>query len=143
MSNWREKGLACGLLVLRVLAGAGIAYHGYGKVFGGHMDRFAAGVAAMGLPLPGFFAWAAALSELVGGICLALGLGTRMAALLILATMLVAAFGKHAGDPFGKRELALMYGTAALTLLLTGPGKMALDTLLGGWLFWRRKTERK
>ena len=61
-----------GLLILRVLAGAGIAYHGYGKLFGGRMDKFAEGVAAMGCPMPEVFAWAAALSEVAGGILLAL-----------------------------------------------------------------------
>ncbi len=60
--------------------GLGIAHYGYGKTFGGHMDKFAAGVAQMGLPLPVVFAWAAAFSELLGGILVAVGFQTRAAA---------------------------------------------------------------
>ncbi len=63
-----------GLLWLRVLMGAGIAYHGYGIVFGGNMEHFAQSVAHLGFPRPEIFAWAAALSEFLGGILIALGL---------------------------------------------------------------------
>ena len=54
------------LLLLR-LSGLGLALaHGYGKVVAlstGQGDRFIAGVEALGFPLPGLFAWAAALAE--------------------------------------------------------------------------------
>src|SRR3989338_2225058 len=96
-----------GLLWLRVLRGAAMVYHGYGKVFGGHMEGMIQGVAGMGFHAPVFFAWAAALSEFAGGILLVLGLFTRPAALFILITMGVAAFVAHANDPFTPKELAL------------------------------------
>jgi putative oxidoreductase len=98
------------------------------------MAMFAKGVATMGFPSPSLFAWAAALSELAGGICLVLGLGTRFAAFFILVTMLVAAFVRHAADPFNVRELALAYGTVAGTLILTGAGPFSLDQhILNRW----------
>ena len=43
---------------------------------------------------PVFFAWMGAFSEAVGGILLAIGLKTRVAAFLIMCTMLVAIFGQ-------------------------------------------------
>lgn len=119
-----------GLLWLRVLAGSGIAYHGYGKVFGGHIPMMAEGLTKMGFPMPTYFAWAAALSEFLGGICLALGLMTPLAALAVFVTMSVAAFVAHADDPFQKKELALAYWTASGAILMTGPGTWSLDTLL-------------
>ena len=119
-----------GLLWLRALAGAGIAYHGYGKVFGGHMDQMIQGVAAMGFPMPVFFAWAAALSEFAGGICLVLGLGTRFAAAFIFITMSVAAFITHSKDPLSVKELALAYWTASGALIFMGGGCWSLDSLL-------------
>ena len=94
-ANWRERATDAGLLLLRICLGLGMAYHGWGKVFGGHMEGFAKGVAAMGFPAPAFFAWAAALSELAGGILVAAGIGTRYAAFFILMTMFVAAFVRH------------------------------------------------
>lgn len=118
-----------GLLWLRVLAGAGIAYHGYGKVFGGHMGQMTEGVAKLGFPMPEVFAWAAALSEFGGGILLILGLGTRIGAFFIFSTMTVAAFVQHAQDPFQVKELALAYWTAAGALFFTGAGALSFDNL--------------
>src|SRR5262245_13710552 len=86
------------LLLLR-LAGLGLALaHGWGKI-----ERFATGqggrlvesVAKLGFPQPELFAWAAALSEFVGGLLVTLGLGTRVAAGFAAFTMGVAAFARH------------------------------------------------
>ena len=120
-----------GLLLLRVFAGLSLAFaHGLGKL--PPSERFLAGVAEMGFPLPALFGWAAALAEFAGGILLALGLLTRPAALFVGITIAVAAFIRHAGSPFGERELALLYGTAAVMLLLTGAGRYAIDRRLQG-----------
>jgi len=126
----KEKLRDTGLLWLRLLAGSGIAYHGYGKVFGGHVERLTEGVAAMGFPMPAFFALAAALSEFAGGLLLIAGLGTRYAAGFIFVTMSVAAFMAHAADPFQKKELALAYWTIAGALVMTGGGRWSLDRKL-------------
>lgn len=125
-----NKALDLGLLWLRVLMGAGIAYHGYGKVFGGQVDMLAQGVAAMGFPMPGVFAWAAALSEFAGGLLVAVGFQTRLAALAVFLTMSVAAFRAHAADPFATKELALAYWTMAGALMLTGGGAYTLEARL-------------
>jgi putative oxidoreductase len=111
-----------------------MATHGYAKIFGGFMDKFTAGVAEMGFPAPAFFAWAAALSEFVGAICLALGLGTRVAAFFIAVTMVVAAFVRGAGKAFADRELALLYLVLCATFLVVGGGRFAVERL------WRKAT---
>lgn len=129
-SECKEKLRDAGLLWLRVIAGAGMAYHGYGKAFGEWMPKFVEGVAGMGFPMPSLFAWAAALSEFAGGILLAAGLGTRYAAGFIFITMSVAAFVAHAADPFQKKELAIAYWTIAGALMMTGGGRFSLDRKL-------------
>lgn len=125
-----NKYAGLGLLWLRVLMGAGIAYHGYGKIFDGHVSMLAEGLAKMGFPLPLIIAWAAALSEFVGGICIALGFHTQVAAFFVFATMSVAAFKAHAHDPFKVKELALAYWAMAGTLILTGGGPYTVEVKL-------------
>lgn len=120
-----------GLLVLRLFVGLAMAFaHGLAKFSELSTGVFQEQVAALGFPLPGFFAWAAALSEFVGGLLLAAGLLTRSAAFFLLCTMLVAAFIESAGTAFGERELALLFGAVAMLFLLAGGGRFSLDTLL-------------
>jgi putative oxidoreductase len=122
-------GTDLGLLALRLWFGLVIAFaHGFGKV--SDLPKFIDSVTNRGIPLPGLFGTAAALSEFVGGILLALGLMTRPAAFFVLTTMLVAAFHVHLKDPFQKMEFALAYGVAALALLLAGPGAHSIDARL-------------
>jgi putative oxidoreductase len=124
-----------GLAVLRV-SGVLLATHGFDKVFGGaaRMDGFAKGIDEMGFPVPVVWAWAAALSELVGGAFVALGLFTRLAAFFAAATMFVAAFIRHAPDPFAKKELALLYLLVMVALVCLGGGRFSVDGL------WRKKS---
>jgi len=128
-----------GLLWLRVFAGLGIAWHGYGKIFAGDMAGFSRMVAHLGFPAPDFFAWAAALSELVGGVCLVLGLATPLAGLMVVITMSVAAFLLHGADSFEVKELALCYWSMAGTLMLTGAGDWSLDAFFVGRVFGARR----
>ncbi len=117
-----------GLLVLRVFTGLAMALaHGLGKV--PPPNRFVDGVEDLGFPAPLAFAWAAAISELVGGLFLAAGFLTRFSAFFIFVTMLVAAFGRHAGEGFAAQEMALLYAAATLPFLLAGSGRVGVDSL--------------
>lgn len=116
------------LLVLRAFTGLAMALaHGWGKVPPGR--GLVATVSDLGFPAPELFAWLAGLSELVGGICLAIGFCTRLSAFLIFTTMMVAAFGVHANDGFSGQEMALMYAAMTLPFLFAGCGKVGVDTL--------------
>lgn len=120
-----------GLLVLRVWFGAVLAFgHGLAKVT--DLSGFTEKVGAMGMPLPGLLGPAAALSELLGGLLMVLGLFTRPASAMVLVTMLVAAFHVHAADPFIKKEFALAYAVAALVTLIAGAGRTSLDAIWVG-----------
>ena len=141
------------MLILR-LAGGGLALaHGWGKVVSlsaGQGERLIAGVAELGFPAPGLFAWAAALAEFAGGLLVVFGLATRVAAAFAAFTMVVAAFGRHkahlqlfaklgllqagpdALKAWGNPELALVYLAIFLGITLLGPGRFALDAMIGG-----------
>jgi putative oxidoreductase len=136
-----------GLLILR-LAGLYLAFgHGWGKLYGlaTGQSRFAEGVAAMGFPAPVVFAWAAALAECVGGICVALGLFTRWAAAFAAFAMFVASFIRHRAlshffswvgiapateesiKAWGNPELAFTYLLIMAAIALVGPGALSVD----------------
>jgi putative oxidoreductase len=115
-----------GLLVLRLGFGLTLAFgHGLPKLF--TFEKHVHSVTKHGFPLPEVMAAISMLSELVGGLFLALGLLTRPAAVFVISTMLGAAFVVHGGDPFKKKELALAYALVAVVLLVTGPGRHSLD----------------
>lgn len=122
-----------GLFLLRFFSGLGIMMHGQRKLFVGGMDGFTENVANLGFPIPGLFAWVAALSEFLGGVLLALGLGTRIAALFIAGTMIVAAFISSAGASFFAREKALLYLTVMVTFMFTRGGRYSLDYYIHQW----------
>lgn len=118
-----------GLLALRVFAGLSLAFgHGLGKL--PVSSGFVEGVGNLGFPIPIVFAWAAALSEFLGGLFLASGFYTRAATVFIGLTMATAGFIRHAQDPFGTKEKAFLFLAVALLFFFSGPGRFSLDRIL-------------
>lgn len=118
-----------GLLIFRLFLGGAMAWaHGLGKL--PPPDKMIEGVTALGFPLPIVFAWAAALSEFLGGILIALGLFTRYSALFLGITMAVAGFIIHGQDPFSSKELAFFYLSGTVLLIFTGAGSYSLDKII-------------
>jgi putative oxidoreductase len=123
----KPSALDIGWTLVRVVFGFGLAYfHGVPKVFGGKMVAFTHSVASLGFPFPTFFAWSAALSELVGGTLVMLGLFTRPAAAVAGFTMLVA-LHRLQNEPFARSELAMMYFSVMCFATLIGSGRFGLD----------------
>ena len=117
---------SAGLLLLRVFAGLSMAGHGWGKI----QDPFHWMDDPAGAP-PAIFQFLAAVAEFFGGIGIAVGLVSVVAAFGIACTMVVA-MQHHisAGDPPGKWELAGLYFCISVVLLLAGPGRFSLDALI-------------
>jgi len=117
-----------GLLILRLSLGGMMLTHGLPKLlnFSERANSFADPI-GLGSSFSLFLAVGA---EVGCSLLLILGAFTRLAVLPLMVTMLVAALIVHSADPFAKKEMALLYFFPYLTLLLTGPGKFALDTWL-------------
>lgn len=118
-----------GLLLLRTGAGGFMAYgHGWSKLVG-----FSSKSETFSDPLGiGSFA-SLALAVFAEFFCAALlipGLYTRLAALPLAITMLVAAFLQHAGDDFGRKEKALLFLVMYLAVACAGPGRFSVDYVL-------------
>jgi putative oxidoreductase len=131
-----EAANAAGLLTLRVAVGGMMLTHGWTKLvrLAQTPDQFAD---PLGLG-PEISLGLAVFAEVICAALIVFGAATRVAAVPLLITMMVAAFVVHGADPFGKKELALLYGAGALTLMLTGGGRLSIDALIG----WRRRQAR-
>lgn len=69
----------------------------------------------------------AIFSEVVCACLVIIGFKTRWATIPLMLTMLTAAFYAHWNDPFGKKELPLLFFVVFLSILISGPGKFSLD----------------
>ena len=118
-----------GILVWRVGLSASMIYgHGARKLFG--YGELAAGFRdPLGLG-PGVTLMLAILAEFFCSILVALGLATRLALIPLISTMAVAGLIVHGADPYGRKELALVYLVSYLALWAIGPGRLSLDEKL-------------
>src|SRR5580765_1363950 len=120
-TNGEEEVVDLGLLMLRSVVGLTLAAHGTQKLFGWFGGYGLAGTGGFMEQLgfrPGRrAALMAGLSETVGGLLLALGAATPLAAALIVGVMLVATFSVHWTKGFfnhnGGYEYPLVLATAA------------------------------
>src|SRR5579862_446792 len=111
------------LLVVRLI-GLGFAAHGAQKLFGWFGGYGIAGTGgffeSLGFRPGRLFAAAAALSEVIGGLLIALGLLGPVGPALVLAVMIVAAVSVHWHNGLFATangiELPLLYGTMAVLL---------------------------
>jgi putative oxidoreductase len=154
-----------GLLLLRVLVGVAFSLHGFQKLFGwfggGGLEGTADWFRSLGLGGRGAAALAG-VSEVGGGLGLALGLLTPLAAAAMIGTMTVAALVNNADNGFWSVrkgwELNGYLIAVAWAVATTGPGAYSLDAVLGigvsgvvpgalalavgaggGWLRWRTR----
>ncbi len=133
MSCWAQSPF---LLFVRLYWGFQFMQAGWGKLHNlAHVAQF---FASLGIPAPGANALFVACVEFFGGALLVLGLGSRLAGLVLTGNMLVAFFTADRealmslfSDP-GKFYSAAPYTFlfAAALILVFGPGWFALDTLI-------------
>jgi len=79
----------------------------------------------------------AVFAEVICSIFILFGLGTRLAAIPLIITMLLAIFHIHIAEPFAVKELAVLYLLIYSMLLLMGSGRYSLDAVL-----LKERTER-
>jgi putative oxidoreductase len=109
---------------------------GWGKLH--NLAKVTEYFASLNLPAPAQTALFVSIIELVGGVLLAVGLFSRLTGLVLTVNMLTAyVTGDReallsvftAPDKFSAAA-PYMYLFASLVILIFGPGKFALDTLL-------------
>lgn len=127
----RELSRDIGLLVMRLGFGAFMLFgHGWGKLMMALGDGPIQFADPIGLGATASL-YAAIFAEFLCSILIIIGFKTRVAAMILAFTMLVAGFIVHANDPFfGKKEFALIYALYYLGLVGTGPGRFSVDSML-------------
>lgn len=120
--------------MIRVVAGLNLVPHGYPKVFDSGLANVADSFAKMGYEPGWLWGPAVAVTEVAGGIMLAVGLLTRPVALAI-AVFLFTAVVHHWGAGFywnkGGFEYPLFWGVVALAFAIRGGGRYSVDRLIG------------
>jgi putative oxidoreductase len=132
-----------GLLVLRLVFGLFLAYHGYNKVASGirGTERW---FRSIGMKWPDVQARLAATTEIGAGVMLAAGLLTPLAAAGVIGVMTVAIVVAHwkvgffIFKPDQGWEYCASIAVTALVIAMVGPGRWSLDRALGitwfdGW----------
>jgi putative oxidoreductase len=125
----RDRLYDIGLLLLRITVGCFMLTHGLGKLtmlMGKDPIQFAD---------PFGFGMTASLAltvfaEVVCSFLIIIGLLTRLAAIPLLITMMVAFFYVHGADEFGVKELSGIYMVLYLFLIITGSGRYSIDHLI-------------
>jgi len=133
-----------GILILRVIFGLFLAYHGYNKFFGpGGLAGAAKFFESMGMRWPQWQARLAATTELVSGLMVAAGLLTPLAAAGMIGLMVVAIVVDHWKVGFfiflpnQGWEYCASILTAAFVIGMVGPGRWSLDHAFGiDWNGW-------
>ena len=116
------------LLLVRIAAGGFMFTHGFKK-----KQKLVNGNFEFGDPIglgPEISLGLTVFAEILCAFFILIGLFTRIAAIPLMITMLVAVFIVHADHDFGKKELALFYLINYFVLFLSGAGKYSLDRLM-------------
>lgn len=113
------------LLIIRLAFGLSMFTHGYrkfGKLMSGE-SKFSDPI-GLGSELSLYLV---IFAEFACAILFVFGLFTRLACVPIMIAMLVAIFIVHGSDPFGEKEMAVLYLFGFYSIYLAGPGKFSLD----------------
>ena len=128
--NKLDQGSPVGPLVLRVTLGVLLLLNGLDKFsngIAGVTDAFA----SMGVPVPSVTAPLAIVLEVFVGIALIVGVGTRVAGIIMTGFFAVAiATVKADAGILGSAEIDLLYTAGLVALVFVGPGALAIDNLL-------------
>ena len=127
------------LLLLRLVVGLTFAAHGAQKAFGWWQGpgpaNWLKAIHRMGFHPPAFFAAASIFNELAGGLALALGFATPLAAAILIAQSVVIVRRAHWQNGWfstrGGIEFPFVLGVAAMAIGLLSPGAISIDALLG------------
>jgi putative oxidoreductase len=125
-------------LLARLAVGLVFMSTGWGKVH--HLDKVTSFFEQLGIPAPGFNAVLVGNSELICGTLLVVGLVTRLAAMPLVISMVVAILTAKLADIHSLFDLVgfdeFTYLCVLIVIAIIGPGAASLDHVLTRRLGW-------
>jgi putative oxidoreductase len=120
-----------GVTVVRVMMGIILTVSGYQKFGVMGLGAFSGFLGQMGIPAPEIMGPLVAAVELIGGILVLVGLGTRWVGWLFVIEFLVTTFYiKFPRMGWDATRIDLMILAAAIMLVVAGSGKASVDDVL-------------
>src|SRR3954468_891791 len=121
-------------VLIRLIAGGSLAYHGYQILFG-NIEGASRFFESVGFEDGMLWAWVVGILQFVCGLCLALGLFTRLAAGPIIVFLIVAIVTYHWENGYNWEsrgiEYPLFWAIVVFHFLLHGGGRCSADALIG------------
>jgi putative oxidoreductase len=118
-----------GIAVVRIMAGIILVAAGWSKLWAG-LGGFTSFIAQLGLPAPNVLGPGVAILELLGGVLLLLGVGTRVLGLLFMIEFIVTtALVRLPAGNWDMSRIDLMMLAASVLFLLAGGGKLSVDEM--------------
>lgn len=117
------------MLILRLGVGVLMMKHGYEKLvhFAEYKNKF---MNFLGLGQTVSLSMVV-FAEFFCALFIIIGLFTRLAVVPLIIAMGVALFKAHNADFMGQGEMAALYLSAYLALLIVGPGRVSVDGMIG------------
>lgn len=116
------------LLVIRLFWGVLFFLTGLGKLH--NIDTVITFFHSLNIPLTTFSAYLVAFIEFVGGVLLVVGFASRLIAIPLMLTMIIALFAAHTTFLTPSNivtEAPFTFFFAALLIFVFGPGKFSID----------------
>jgi len=126
MLNWKDNGL----FVIRVLTGLMMFYHGLEVFKPDTMNSYQEWEVIKKLPFPVLLTYLGKVAELVTGIFIALGLYTRIAALIMAGNMMFICFYVGKGRFWYEDQHAFLFAVLAMVFFFAGSVKYGFDDYL-------------
>ena len=130
-----QSGAPYAYAFMRFATGAVLVPHGIQKILTQPISRYTETIASKGLPAAEVLAYLTFFTESVAAICLAIGLFTRAAAVMIWIEMavIITVFNWQYGYFWTQRgvEYALLWLLLCTAIFFRGGGRYSVDRLIG------------
>ena len=122
----QQKGLA----IIRIIVGIFMIYHGFEIFDQQTMLGYSAWAQFKDMPSPGFIVYTGKAAELVAGIMFTIGWFTRLAAGVLILTMLYITFFVGHGKFWYDDQHPFLFVLLGFVFFFTGPGRWSMDAFL-------------